>query len=137
MKFCTLVKDGGEESHVWAYVLIEIKWLFSIMLLRFEDGSRDAFHSHAFNCVSWVLRGRLTEHHLPEFHRGVYLSRVTPHEPSWRPVLTYRSTFHRVVSTGRTWVLTFRGPWAKTWEEFIPNGLRGRFVTLTHGRKEV
>ena len=45
-------KDGGPDSTVWMYG-IEVKWLFSILLLRFEDGSRDAYHSHAFDCVSW------------------------------------------------------------------------------------
>lgn len=127
MRFLTLVKDGGRESTVWAYVLVEIKSLFSVMLLRFENGSRDAYHEHAFDCISWVLKGKLTE----ELLDGT----INRYRPSLRPVITRRSTFHQVVSTGRTWVLTFRGPWADKWREYLP--AEDRFATLTHGRKEV
>lgn len=117
-------KDGGVESHVWGYWLIELKSLFSIALLRFEDGSRDAFHSHAFNSISWVLSGSLDE----EFRDG----KGHPLVPSIWPVFTYRDTYHKVTSHGRTWVLTFRGPWARTWKESTPDGIE---TTLTHGRR--
>lgn len=128
MKICELDKDGGYESTVWGYFLIEIKSLFSIVLLRFENGSREAYHSHAFNTISWVLRGRLVEQLYPTHGRRVY-------GPSFRPVITRRTTFHKVTSTGRTWVLSFRGPWADTWQEYLP--AENRVVTLTNGRKEV
>lgn len=126
-RLLTTTKDGGEESHVWAYWLVAWKALFSIVLLRFEHGSRDAYHEHAFNCVSWVLRGKLTEH-LFEGSTRVYL-------PSWRPVVTRRSTCHKVVSEGRTWVLSFRGPWQDNWREYLPATDTTR--TLTHGRRVV
>lgn len=130
MKFLETTKDGGAESTVWAHWLIEIKSLFSIALLRFEDGTRDAYHSHAFDCVSWVLSGRLLE-----VHRD---GRVQWHTSSLRPVITRRSTYHRVASIGRTWVLTFRGPRSKTWREATPDGQGGYAErTLTHGRKQV
>mgnify|MGYP001575993171 CR=1 FL=1 len=58
MKLFYYGKDGGPESHVWGFWLIEAKSLFSIVLLRFENGTREAYHSHAFNSLSWVLRGR-------------------------------------------------------------------------------
>lgn len=127
MKFFSVSKDGGDESTVWAYWLIELKKLFSIALLRFEDGSRDAYHTHAFTCISFVLSGCLIE-----YRRD---GKVNKYYPGFSPVFTYRSTYHKVVSNGRTWVLTFRGPWAKEWKEFRPG--EGREATLTHGRKEV
>jgi hypothetical protein len=34
-----------------------------------------------------------------------------------------------------TWVLSFRGPWANTWREFIPSAQR--WLTLTHGRRVI
>lgn len=40
MKFLETTKGGGAESTVWAHWLIEIKSLFSIALLRFEDLAR-------------------------------------------------------------------------------------------------
>jgi hypothetical protein len=119
-------KDGGYESTVWGFWLFEIKSLCSIVLLRFENGSRDAYHSHAFGCVSWVLKGKLIEHH----REG---GKPTIYEPGLTPVVTRRTTFHRVVSIGRTWVLSFRGPWAKSWSEYLPT--EQRTVTLTSGRK--
>lgn len=118
-------KDGGPESYVWGLFIIAIKRLFSVVLLRFENGSREAYHSHAFNCFSWVLRGHLTEYHLD--------GRVEEHPTSWRPFVTRRSTFHKVVSEGRSWVLSFRGPWARTWRESTSEGER----VLTWGRRVV
>lgn len=127
MRLLSVTKDGGDESTVWAYWLIEIKSLFSIALLRFENGSRDAYHTHAFNCVSWVLSGCLIEEHRSWD--------VVKHFPSIFPVFTYRSTYHKVSSVGRTWVFTIRGPWTRQWMEFLPS--EGREITLTNGRKEV
>lgn len=127
MKLFSYAKDGGPESTVWGFWLIEIKSLFSIALLVFEDGSRDAFHSHAFNCFSWIISGFLREEHRS--------GDVEVHVPSVFPFLTRRSTFHKVTSLGRTYVLTFRGPWSDTWDEYIPS--ENRDVVLTHGRRVV
>ena len=127
MKFLHYGKDGGPESTVHGFWLIEIKSLFSIALLRFDNGSRDSYHTHAFNCKSWVLSGKLREQHLK--------GKEEVHHPSFKPVTTKKSTFHRVISEGTTWVLTFRGPWDKTWEEYNP--ITKVFTALTHGRKEV
>jgi hypothetical protein len=131
-RLLTVTKDGGEESRVWAYWLFAWKPLFSIGFLRFEDGTRDAYHSHAFDCVSWVLSGGLREDNWGAAPRT--------YAPSLRPVITRRSTMHRVRSVGRTWVLTLRGPWSSTWREAVPvsaNGGAYRQLVLTHGRKEV
>lgn len=129
MKFFSKSKDGGPESTVTAYWLFEIKWLFSIALLKFENGSREAYHSHAFNCVSWLLSGGL--------HEEFVDSRKEPKDygPSLVPIITRTHTFHKVRSVGTSWVLTFRGPWSRTWKEYRPQ--EQRYVDLTHGRKEV
>jgi hypothetical protein len=34
-----------------------------------------------------------------------------------------------------TWALSFRGPWNKTWKEYLPK--ENREITLTNGRKIV
>jgi len=127
MKILRWEKDGGPESRVHGLFLIEIKSLFSIVLLRFADGSRDAYHTHAFDAVSWVLRGRLDEYLVDDSGPCTYL-------PSATPVVTPRDRFHRVVSKGTTWVLSFRGPWSDTW--FEKTTARGTYA-LTHGRREV
>lgn len=127
MKFFSYSKDGGPDSKVSGMFVVEVKSLFSVVLLKFLDGSRETYHSHAFNALSWVLRGQLTEFLLQ--------GKVNTYTPSIHPITTLRSNFHHVESKGTTWVLSFRGPWAKTWEEFLPN--ENKYLTLTHGRKVV
>lgn len=116
--------DGGANSGVTGYFLIEAKSLFSIVLLRFGNGSREAFHSHAFNAVTLWLKGRIREHDVDgasrEFSAGMW---------KWTP----RNCFHKVEGLGTAWAISFRGPWANQWQE----NRRGELVTLTHGRKVI
>ena len=128
MKILSYGKDGGPDSTVWGLWLIEWKRFFSIALLCFEDGSREEFHTHAFNSMSWVLKGKLEE-------ELIHLTPRIKHTPSFKPIMTSRNTFHRVHSKGRTWVFTVRGPWVEKWKEFDP--ATDEFAILTHGRKVV
>lgn len=122
MKILTGQKDGGPESNVRCWG-IEIKGLFSILILCFGKGSREAFHTHAFNSISWVLKGGLDEHMIDES--------VNHYTPSFEPIMTYRDTFHQVRGVAdKNWALTFRSPWDKTWKEKNRHGLQ----TLTNGR---
>lgn len=120
-------KDGGPFSKATGYWFFEAKSFGSVVLLRFDRGSRDAFHSHAFDAVSWVLRGGLRE--VLRDGSEVLLT------PGVAPVWTARNRYHKVFGLeDSTWVLSFRGPWRKYWREDLPG--RGE-VVLTHGRKEV
>lgn len=127
MKLRKKMKDGGPLSHSTGYFLVEIKALFTIVLLYFSNGSRDAYHTHAFWAISWVLRGKLVE-----FTRG---KGVKIYTPSFWPIFTPRSRFHKVVSVGDTWAISFRGPWVDKWREYLPRS--DQFITLTHGRKVI
>lgn len=127
MKILSWGKDGGPESKVWGFWFCEFKNLFSIVLLKFEDGTREAYHTHAFNCISWVLKGTLIEKMLNK--------NVNLYYPSPNPIITTRDTFHQVESVGTTWVFSIRGPWSKTWYEYLPN--EDKLIKLTNGRKEV
>lgn len=133
MRFMQWAHDGGEDSGVRAFFLIELKGLFSIALLHFKDGSREAYHSHAFNAISWILRGEFVEHRLFGTMLGMPMARRRVYRPSRRPKVTLRNNMHKVISRGETWVLTLRGPWTDTWREFK----NGKYITLTHGRKVV
>lgn len=125
MKLFQSAPDGGKSSGVTAYFLFESKRFGSIALLRFSKGSREAFHSHAFNALTWWLKGRVTEHHVS----GASME----WKPSIKPKLTRRSCFHKVQAHETTWCLTVRGPWVDQWKE-----KRGdEVVTLTHGRVEI
>lgn len=128
MRFFSRAKDGGPTSTVTGYWLVELKRLFSIVLLKFEDGSRDEFHDHAFNSLSWVLSGEVQEEFTDPFLSLTY-------RPSLSAVRTQRTRMHRVRSKGTTWIFSIRGPWSKTWTEYDPK--TKKFTTLTHGRKVV
>jgi hypothetical protein len=127
-------KDGGPESRVYMYG-IECKRIASALVLRFEGGSREAYHSHAFNAISAVLKGRLGEDEILCDTPGLQGNRYRTYGPGWRPILTPRRCCHKVVSIGRTWVLTFRGPWSDTWQDIDATTMRS--TTLTHGRRRV
>ena len=127
MKFFFKRKDGGANSTVTGYWLIECKSLFSIVLLRFDKGSREAYHSHAFNAVTWFLSGLVRE---KDRVKGNKLWKA-----SLTPKYTPRSCLHKVVGIKPAWAISFRGPWKKTWEEYLPK--TGQTYTLTHGRKIV
>lgn len=117
-------RDGGPKSKVMGFWFIRIKSAFTVALLRFDEGSREAYHSHAFDAWSLVLNGGLLEHHVD--------GRVQTHEPGLRIIRTRRDTFHKVYGLAdSTWVLTFRGPWADTWKEITEDGSK---ITLTHDR---
>lgn len=123
-KLFSQAKDGGNKSTVTGFWIIEIKSLFSIVFLKFNKGSREVFHSHAFNALTWFLKGKVHEHHLD--------GRVLPWGPSFFPKSTPRSCFHKVYADEDTYAISFRGPWAKTWREFDPK--TESFTTLGHGR---
>ena len=123
-------KDGGPDSPVTGYWLIEVKSLFSIVLLRFEQGYREQYHTHAFNALTWLIKGFMVEQRIREEHRE-----WNEYKRSLIPKLTKRENLHRVVAAKTSWCLSIRGPWVKTWQEYDEK--TGKFTTLTHGRKEV
>ena len=127
MKLFSKGKDGGPESSVTGYWLCEFKSLFSIVLLKFEGKSREVYHEHAFNSISWLLGGILVETLINRW--------VNIYYPSLKPIITKRDTYHKVDSYGTSWVLSFRGPWSKTWREW--DCRNGKTSVLENGRKVV
>ena len=124
MYFLRKAPDGGKDSGVTGYFLVEIKALFSIVLLHFRPGTREAYHSHAFNAVTIWLWGKVKEH---------MLSGETLGWKAGRMKYTPRDNFHKVEALTDAWCLCFRGPWEDYWKE----SRSGSLVTLTHGRREV
>lgn len=128
MKFFEKAPDGGANSGVTGYFLIEIKWLFSIVLLHFAKGTREAFHEHAFNALTIWLGGAVKEHHQGDLW-GWKMRFWLPFQ--WK--ITRRSVFHKIEALESSWAISFRGPWKDHWRE----DRKGEMVTLTHGRKIV
>lgn len=122
MRVFSWAKDGGPQSPVDAFFVCEFKSLLSIALLRFNCGGREAYHTHAFNALTWFLYGDLEEYTI-DGCTNVY-------KRSLFPKVTLKTRCHRVYANKTSWCLTIRGPWAKTWTEVI----NGKQVTLTHGR---
>ena len=125
MRLLEKVKDGGPTSPVDAYFLLEIKNLFSVAVLKFNSGGREAFHTHAFNAITWFIKGELIEEDVDgKFY--TYIRKLIPK-------VTRREKNHRVSSIGDSWCLTIRGPWCKTWKEV--NKETKEITTFTNGRK--
>jgi hypothetical protein len=127
MKFLRWGKDGGPESGVFGFWIVEIKPLFSIVLLRFDADQREAYHSHAFHAVTWWLSGEVCE----RLRDGS----VRLWRPSLIPKITTRSCCHKVIPYKRTWAISFRGPWAQRWYEYRRD--RQEVTTFEHGRRVV
>jgi hypothetical protein len=125
MKFFCWSKDGGPDSPVEAFFLFEIKSLCSIALLRFNEGGREAFHTHAFHAFTWFISGELVEQDIDGSYHIYRRSLI--------PKITRRSKNHRVVAYCDSWCFTVRGPWASTWTEDDDT----HHTVLTHGRKVV
>lgn len=117
--------DGGKESGVVGYFLVEWKPVCSIGLLSFSEGSRENYHSHSFNAITWWLTGKVEEE--------TYKGDTKVFSPSIKPKITKRDKVHRVKGIKKTWALTFRGPWSKDgWYEVTPDGQK---IYMNHGRK--
>lgn len=138
-KFFYKKYDGGKESGVIGYFLIEWKPVFSIGLLKFNKGSRENYHSHAFNALTWWLKGLVKECKLnASFDKknnllNKYGDIENNYYPSLIPKYTTRSNIHKVFAFKDTWAITLRGSWKDTWKEFNPQ--TNKVITLTHGRQ--
>ena len=115
--------DGGEHSPVTAYFLFECKYLCSVAVLRFNKGGREAFHTHAFDALTWFLWGSMEEEDID--------GTMYQYKRHLCPKLTRKSKNHKVRATKVSWCITLRGPWEKTWTEHL-HGVKTRF---TWGRK--
>lgn len=119
--------DGGKESGVTGYFLIEWKKVFSVGILHFKKGSRETYHNHAFHALSWFIWGSVTEHNLHGQTRDF--------KPSLIPKITPRSCFHKIFAHKNSLCFTIRGPWVDMWSEYSPQ--KNKTTILTHGRKEI
>jgi hypothetical protein len=141
MRFLSKVKDGGPNSPVDAYVLIEIKSLFSIMFLKFNPGSRETYHSHAFNAWTWFIFGDMWEEKIvspQNISSGGPANaciEIAKYRRSLHPKLTPRSLLHNVIAYTTSWCFTVRGPWEDQWIEY--DIYNSDITTLTHGRKVI
>lgn len=130
--------DGGKNSGVTAYFLIEWKPVFSVGILHFKKGSREAYHTHAFNALTWWLKGKVTEDRIKSLivkgNDVISVEDIVKKDfkPSVKPKYTSRKNLHKINAHVDTYALTFRGRWENTWIEVIGD----KIINLTHGRKK-
>lgn len=127
MKLLYYGPDGGAKSTVTGFWIIELKSLFSIVILKFNNGSRENYHSHAFNALTWFVKGSVDEYHKD--------GKVMTWKASFRPKFTPKTCFHKIFANEVAYAISFRGPWDKTWKEYSPTDKKD--ITLTHGRRIV
>ena len=125
MRILQKTYDGGPASPVDAFFLFEIKSIASIALLRFNRGGREAFHTHAFNALTWFICGDLVEEDVS--------GETYSYRRSIIPKFTPKKKNHRVKARQTSWCFTLRGPWADTWTETHDEVT----TRLTHGRRRV
>jgi len=130
VKLFAKAADGGKGSGVTAYFLIEWKRFFSVALLHFAPGSREAYHEHAFNAWTLWLKGYVLEYVMNIASGRDERNLWWPYDLKYTP----RNLMHKIIAGPEgAWCFTIRGPWVDQWREFKG----GRFRTLTHGRKEI
>ena len=134
MRFFEIHPDGGKDSPVLGYWILEIKWIFSIVLLKFNPGTRENYHSHAFNAFTWFLSGSVTEECVnPD-------KTLTSRNwfPSIWPKYTPRENMHKVYTRNDkpAWALSIRGPWRNVWTEYNIVADRTTFLK-SGGRRQI
>lgn len=129
MRFLSKRCDGGSNSGVDGYWVVEIKSLFSIVLLKFNPNNRENFHSHAFNAITFWLKGRVIEERINLETKQKTFTKYSSGDIKYTPI----ENTHKVHCTKSAWALCFRGPWKNSWVEY--NEVDDKVINLTHGRR--
>ncbi len=115
-------------GNIKRFTIIEIKYLGGIIVNIFNTSNQDRFHSHAFNALSWMIRGHYYEDVIVDGNllklKKIERSRFIP-----------RNYIHKITkSSPNAMSITFEGPWESTWNEYFDNG---RIKTYSWGRKVI
>lgn len=122
------------EQLVSEHTLLEWKPLFSIKLFYFHPstGVQDRFHTHAFNAVSFLLKGSYIE----EVIKDGYVVRMNRNRR--RMLCIPAGQYHRITrSLGRR-TLLITGPWGDTFKELRHvEGNQFQEVLVGEGRVDI
>lgn len=101
--------------------------MFSLAVLKFNKGSRENFHTHAFHSLTWFISGDMEELDI--------CGDSYKYKRNLLPKITKRTKNHKVIANKTSWCITIRGRWVDTWTEY--NSSKQKTIILTHGRKEI
>jgi hypothetical protein len=125
-KFCQWTHVVFGTGYLNRYVLIEIKYLFSVYINVWNVIEHDRFHTHAFPSISLFVKGQYFEEQLDN---GVSLFKA--------PMIRFipRTSNHRMLQSSKNAIsITVAGPWDKMWTETFLDGTKR---VLSWGRKEI
>jgi hypothetical protein len=112
-------------GNIKRFTVIELKYLFGIIINTFNTDTQDRFHSHAFSAFSLMLRGHYFEEVIEDgkvITKKIEKSRFIP-----------KNYIHKITkSSPNAMSITFEGPWESTWNEYFDDG---RVKTYSWGRK--
>ena len=117
------------EGSVTQFIVIENKYLFSLIFYKWNTIKQSRFHTHAFPALAFLIKGWYWERVLfNEIEMTNFVNQ--PLWPRWLP----RNYCHAVDNAKPgTITMVIAGPWQKTWEEYFPD--TKTWVTYTWGRK--
>lgn len=103
---------------VYQFVLLELKFLFSIHFFYFTRSliRQDRYHTHAFNAISFKLFGSYNEYILLDDKTGENKMVKRTSIIKWFP----RDSYHCIgESKNGCCTILITGPWTSMWKEWI------------------
>lgn len=114
-------------GNIKRFTILEIKYLFGIIVNIFNTTDQDRYHSHAFHALSLMIYGYYYEDVIIDnkiVTKKIQKSRFIP-----------RNYIHKITHSSKNAIsITFEGPWERTWNEYFDNG---RIKVYTWGRKVI
>lgn len=104
--------DLGDQS-VTELTILEYKKLFSIKLFKFHksSGKQDRFHTHAFNALSFLIKGDYTEEIIKD--NKIMKCRRNRSRILYIP----KDSYHRITKSDSCYTLLLTGPWGGEFKE--------------------
>jgi hypothetical protein len=123
------------KGSVMQYILMENKWLFSIIFYKWATIDQIRFHTHAFHSVAFLLKGWYWEK--VKFQTGdvKFQASNLVNIPLY-PRIIQKNYCHAIQKARPgTMTMVIAGPWEKHWAEFFPADKK--WVKYAWGRKKI
>lgn len=85
--------------------------------MKFNKGTREAYHKHVFDALTWWLWGSVIEHVFNENNEDNNKVEKINWCPWILPKYTPCDNLHKIEALETSYAISFRGPWKDTWYE--------------------